>query len=53
MRALLDNATITAALRATGHIKVENRELFDLDVASLRILGSSAESVGRFQEMGA
>jgi hypothetical protein len=38
MRALIDNATITAAFRATGHIPVQNRELFDLDVASLRIL---------------
>lgn len=38
MKALIDNATITAALRATGHIPIKNRELFDLDVSSLRIL---------------
>jgi hypothetical protein len=38
MKALLDKATITAAFRATGHIAVKNRELFDLDVASLRVL---------------
>lgn len=38
MRSLIDNATVTAAMRAIGNIKVENRETFDLDVAALRVM---------------
>lgn len=38
MRTLLDNSTLSAAFRSIGLIKNENRELFDLDVASLRVL---------------
>lgn len=41
MRVLIDNSTITAAFRAAGKIKMNNRELFDLDVASLRLLVDS------------
>lgn len=41
MRVLLDNSTITAAFRASGKIEMKNRELFDLDVASLRVLVDS------------
>ncbi len=38
MRTLLDNSTLTAAFRAIGLIDNDNRELFDLDIASLRVL---------------
>lgn len=38
MRALLDNSTLTSAFRAIGLIKNDSRELFDLDIASLRVL---------------
>ncbi|SDZ03401.1 hypothetical protein [Tindallia californiensis] len=38
MKVLIDNSTITAAFRAAGKIEMNNRELFDLDVASLRVL---------------
>ena len=38
MRAVLDNATLTAGFRATGLIKNPNRDLFDLDVSALRVL---------------
>lgn len=41
MRILLDNSTLTAAFRAMGKIKNFNRELFDLDIASLRLLVDS------------
>jgi hypothetical protein len=41
MRVLLDNSTLTAAFRAMGKIKNYNRELFDLDIASLRLLVDS------------
>jgi hypothetical protein len=38
MRALLDNSTITAALRAMGHIANPDRRLFEIDTAALRVL---------------
>lgn len=38
MRTVLDNATLTAGFRASGLIKNQNRELFDLDVSALRVL---------------
>lgn len=38
MRTILDNSTLTAAFRAVGLVKNDNRELFDLDIASLRVL---------------
>jgi hypothetical protein len=38
MRAVLDNATLTAGFRAIGLIKNPNRDLFDLDVSALRVL---------------
>jgi hypothetical protein len=38
MRILLDNATVTGALRAAGFIAVTDRSLFDLDVTALRVL---------------
>ena len=38
MQTLIDNSTITAALRALGYIQINNRELFDLDVTALRVL---------------
>ena len=37
MQILIDNATVTAALRAAGQIPNRNRELFDLDVTALRV----------------
>jgi hypothetical protein len=37
MQVLLDNATVTAALRAVGLIENSQRELFDLDVVALRV----------------
>ena len=37
MRAILDNATITATFRALGLIETSSRELFDLDIAALRV----------------
>lgn len=36
MRAILDNATISAALRAIGIVKNPDHDLYDLDVAALR-----------------
>ena len=38
MRAVLDNATLTAGFRAIGLIKNPHRELFDLDVSALRVI---------------
>lgn len=38
MKVLLDNSTLTAGFRASGLIRDQNRELFDLDIASLRLL---------------
>jgi hypothetical protein len=38
MNALIDNSTITAAFRALGFIHNKERELFDVDVAALRLL---------------
>ncbi|MBF0459517.1 MAG: hypothetical protein HQK99_16625 [Nitrospirae bacterium] len=38
MRALIDNATLTAALRALSLAPRGNEELFDLDVAALRAI---------------
>lgn len=38
MRALIDNATLTAALRALALAPRGNKELFDLDIAALRAI---------------
>lgn len=41
MRTLIDNSTITGAFRACGLAPIHDRELFDLDLASLRLLVDS------------
>lgn len=38
MKTLMDNSTVTAALRAAGFISNRSPELFELDVAALRVL---------------